>query len=209
MTTREIAGRLDARKIAKGWIARCPAHYDRQASLSINEGREGRVLLRCFAGCSVERIVYALGLDMTDLFDPREPALRASRHKRPPTAREIREALVQEAQTYRHEYAVEGEFLARELNAIRERIGHRYGVALPPLPRPLYEGGGYGGRDRDPAWPGIFAWALAVAGVEIVGVPFNGSVRPPCCVIIQAEDLAATAMRDLEHQARQHEQCAA
>ena len=57
-----------ARKTHSGWNARCPAHDDRQASLSISEGGEGRVLLKCFAGCKAEEIMSALGLGMRDLF---------------------------------------------------------------------------------------------------------------------------------------------
>lgn len=52
------------------WMARCPAHEDKRPSLSIREGDDGRVLLYDFAGCSVEAIVSALGLDLADLFPP-------------------------------------------------------------------------------------------------------------------------------------------
>src|SRR6266566_8158893 len=51
-----------------GWRACCPAHADRKPSLSIGLGEHGQVLLKCFAGCSLERIVEAMGLTMTDLF---------------------------------------------------------------------------------------------------------------------------------------------
>ncbi len=49
----------------------CPAHKDCRVSLSILEGSDGKVLLRCFAGCEVEAIVSALGLKMADLFPPK------------------------------------------------------------------------------------------------------------------------------------------
>jgi DNA primase len=49
--------------------ARCPAHDDREPSLSISEGEDGRVLLNCFAGCDVGTIIARLGLQMSDLFD--------------------------------------------------------------------------------------------------------------------------------------------
>lgn len=49
-------------------MARCPAHEDRVSSLSVGEGEEGRVLVRCFAGCTVEMIANALGLELADLF---------------------------------------------------------------------------------------------------------------------------------------------
>ena len=47
--------------------ARCPAHEDRQASLSVSPGREG-IVVKCFAGCSAEQIAGALGLTIADLF---------------------------------------------------------------------------------------------------------------------------------------------
>jgi len=56
------------RQAGKGWIARCPAHGDRTASLSIATGTDGRVLLRCWPGCPALAIVHAIGLEMADLF---------------------------------------------------------------------------------------------------------------------------------------------
>lgn len=61
------------RKTGDGYTAHCPAHDDRQQSLSIGEGRNGEVLLHCFAGCRTEDIVAALGLAMSDLFPKKEP----------------------------------------------------------------------------------------------------------------------------------------
>lgn len=60
---------------AKGWIACCPAHDDKHPSLSVNEGEDGRILLKCHAGCPVESVVGALGLKMADLFPPNETKL--------------------------------------------------------------------------------------------------------------------------------------
>jgi putative DNA primase/helicase len=57
-----------------GWRACCPAHADRKPSLSIGLGEQGQVLLKCFAGCSLERIVEAIGLSMIDLFPEETPA---------------------------------------------------------------------------------------------------------------------------------------
>ncbi len=52
----------------RGWKACCPAHADSEPSLSIGLGEHGQVLLKCFAGCSLERIVEAMGLTLADLF---------------------------------------------------------------------------------------------------------------------------------------------
>jgi hypothetical protein len=64
-----ILGRLpDAKQTGRGWKARCPAHADRTASLAVDEGVDGRILVKCFAGCETPAIVGALGLKITDLF---------------------------------------------------------------------------------------------------------------------------------------------
>lgn len=64
--------RLDGvRKSGRGFTARCPAHEDRSASLSVCEGREGRALVKCFGGCEVLDILRAVGLELSDLFPPR------------------------------------------------------------------------------------------------------------------------------------------
>jgi 5S rRNA maturation endonuclease (ribonuclease M5) len=48
--------------------ARCPAHDDRTASLSVTEGDAGKVVVHCHAGCPIDEIVAAIGLNLTDLF---------------------------------------------------------------------------------------------------------------------------------------------
>lgn len=51
------------------WSARCPAHDDNRASLSIAVGRDGRVLLHCHAGCTPAAICERAGLTYPgDLF---------------------------------------------------------------------------------------------------------------------------------------------
>jgi hypothetical protein len=73
MTAAEFAARTEARRSGDGrWLARCPGHEDKRPSLSIASGRDGRVLLRCFAGCDFEDVVAAMGLEPRDLFPPRE-----------------------------------------------------------------------------------------------------------------------------------------
>jgi len=59
------------RQYGKGWSARCPAHQDRQASLSVAIGNDGRILLHCFAGCPVGDVLGAVGLVLADLFPAR------------------------------------------------------------------------------------------------------------------------------------------
>lgn len=55
-----MLGRLaGVRRVAGGYVARCPAHDDREPSLSLGEGTDGRLLLFCFAGCTFEAILRA------------------------------------------------------------------------------------------------------------------------------------------------------
>lgn len=63
-------------KVRKGhhgqYTLNCFAHEDKAPSLSVRETPDGAVLLHCFGGCEVADVVASMGLQMTDLFPPRE-----------------------------------------------------------------------------------------------------------------------------------------
>ncbi len=64
-----VAAHLQARRTGPGrWVAKCPAHADGSPSLSVAAGRDGRVLVRCFAGCALVDVLAAAGLSMSSLF---------------------------------------------------------------------------------------------------------------------------------------------
>ncbi len=63
------------------WSARCPAHHDRNNSLSVARADNGNVLMYCHAGCGVEAVVDALGLRMSDLFAQHRPRRRTRRNR--------------------------------------------------------------------------------------------------------------------------------
>ena len=65
------------------WLAKCPAHEDRAPSLSIRERDDGALLIHDFAGCHVQDVVSAVGLQMSDLFPPRDPAVHQSKYSKP------------------------------------------------------------------------------------------------------------------------------
>lgn len=68
-----LLSRLDKVKGRNGsWVACCPAHADRNPSMTIRETEDGKILLHCFAGCSVGEIAGAVGFDLTDLFPPKQ-----------------------------------------------------------------------------------------------------------------------------------------
>lgn len=59
MRLSDITPVIKAKRIGDNWQAKCPAHKDDRASLSLSE-REGKLLLRCHAGCDFESITNAL-----------------------------------------------------------------------------------------------------------------------------------------------------
>ena len=60
-------------KTTAGFNVRCPAHADGSPSLHVTKSGDGKIMLHCFAGCTTEAVVAALGLGMKDLF-PDSPA---------------------------------------------------------------------------------------------------------------------------------------
>lgn len=66
----KVLDRLDKVKSAGSgkWKACCPAHDDKNPSLSIGEASDGRVLIHCWAGCETRDVMAAIGLEMRDLF---------------------------------------------------------------------------------------------------------------------------------------------
>jgi len=69
MTTRDFLCRLEAvhPRGAGKWIARCPAHEDKSPSLAVKEGERG-LLVKCWAGCTLDQITAAIGIHVADLF---------------------------------------------------------------------------------------------------------------------------------------------
>lgn len=92
-----VLERLDGvRRTGDGqWRARCPAHGSRSLSLAIAD-RDGRALVHCFAGCSTEAVLGAIGVELRDLFDrpltDSAPAARA-----PWSPRDVLELVLAEA----------------------------------------------------------------------------------------------------------------
>src|SRR5215203_1117405 len=68
----------NVRKVGSGWLVSCPlpdhgkGRGDRDPSVSVTEGDDGRVLVTCHAGCETEAVVSGWGLSMDDLFERRD-----------------------------------------------------------------------------------------------------------------------------------------
>jgi hypothetical protein len=80
----DFASRLEFCKQVKPdqYISRCPAHADKSPSLSFGLGRNGdRIVINCYAGCTPESVIEAVGMQMSDLF-PDDPYLHVSGPRR-------------------------------------------------------------------------------------------------------------------------------
>lgn len=74
MKAADLAQRLKKARGRNGkWEACCPAHEDQTPSLSLTDGRDGRILLHCHAGCPTDAILGAMGLSLADLFNEAAP----------------------------------------------------------------------------------------------------------------------------------------
>jgi len=76
----------NVRTCGDGWSARCPGHGDRNNSLSVQEGDDGKVLLHCHTGCDLDDILEALEVEASCLF----PRSRRRTRKRPTPQRRFR-----------------------------------------------------------------------------------------------------------------------
>ena len=73
MSVEAILMRLDGVKACgkSKWVALCPVHGDRTASMGIKECSDGTVLMNCFGcGATGTEIVESLGLSVSELFPP-------------------------------------------------------------------------------------------------------------------------------------------
>jgi hypothetical protein len=70
----------------KGCRALCPACGGKSRKLSLSQGDDGRVLMHCFAGCSPQDVLAAVGLTVADLF-----VRRIDSDMTPAQRRELRE----------------------------------------------------------------------------------------------------------------------
>lgn len=81
---RVLSGLKKVTRAGDGWKALCPAHEDRIQSLSLKVGRDGRLLMKCHAGCETDGIVGALGLSLSDLFADDRPPTPGNGHSTAP-----------------------------------------------------------------------------------------------------------------------------
>lgn len=99
MAIDQLLSRLDGvKRTGKDrWMARCPAHEDKRASLAITELGDGRVLCHCFALCDVQSVLSAVGLEFDALFPERAVDTHCKVERRPFPASDVLRAIAFEA----------------------------------------------------------------------------------------------------------------
>jgi putative DNA primase/helicase len=90
MSADQIGIALRGRRNGNGWLVCCPCpnhgqgRGDRSPSLSVANGDDGRLLLRCFAGCEFLDVLDELehrGLVDDERYEPREQLVRETPHE--------------------------------------------------------------------------------------------------------------------------------
>jgi hypothetical protein len=81
----EIAHALNGRKSGGEWVCRCPAHDDRDPSMTIRDSDDGRVLVHCHAGCEQGDVIDAL--KTLGLWEKQERTFIPSKPERKPPAK--------------------------------------------------------------------------------------------------------------------------
>ena len=66
-----IGSKIELKGRGPQYKAKCPAHEDNRASLSVREIDDGSVALHCHAGCTPESVLGAIGMTFKDLYPER------------------------------------------------------------------------------------------------------------------------------------------
>jgi hypothetical protein len=137
-----VVARLgNARQVAGGFVAPCPAHKGEDPKLTIRPGTEG-VLLKCWShGCAPQQIAEAIGLEVRDLFDRHEVPLPTptARPQREPTWEEIDDAVSTHLQRIvaerRQKFGYAPPPLTSEhINNAHRLVSRQLGITLPRVP---------------------------------------------------------------------------
>ena len=134
MTLEELADRFEGvHQSGEHYRARCPAHGSTSGTLSIAEGEEGKLLVRCFAGCELGAILACVGLRVSDLFpqeEGRAVPLQPTPYASDPQADRIAADLKRQAELCEIDpgalcearFGRFGDLLPRELDRLRARV---------------------------------------------------------------------------------------
>lgn len=118
MSAKEIAAALgDATREGHDWRCRCPVHDG--VSLTLRDGKEGQLVVKCFAGCEARDVLAAIRRRGLASGDAPEARSLSSRHPEPDKADKIGLAL----STWRQSVDARGTLVERYLAARGLELG--------------------------------------------------------------------------------------
>lgn len=110
-----------------GYIALCPAHGDSNPSLRLWRGEDLKVRLTCRAGCPPERVIKAVGLTFSDLFNAYGDGSTVSKDPPELAGAEPMQALAD----YVHRRAVEFELQETQVAGdAADYVNRRFGLSI-------------------------------------------------------------------------------
>jgi len=80
----ELCGRLGVTPKGDSMMARCPAHDDKNPSLSLTRSEDGTAIVHCFAGCDWREVSEALGVSRRGVSTPTRNAATLQRLPKTP-----------------------------------------------------------------------------------------------------------------------------
>lgn len=100
MSIERLLGNLQkVKSTSRGrWLCQCPAHDDRSPSMHIKLEDDGKILINCKAGCGVEDILGAIGMEFVDIMPEKTTHHRQKPRKQILYATEALELIRYEAQ---------------------------------------------------------------------------------------------------------------
>jgi hypothetical protein len=127
VTADQVAEHLNGRRTGAGkWQAKCPGHADRSPSLSIKEGKDGRVLVKCWAGCELSAVLKACGLTLRNLF-PDGPPPSYAQLKAAAEKRECKAAATAKERALLHRLVARREKLSAVVRELGSKLASRPG----------------------------------------------------------------------------------
>jgi putative DNA primase/helicase len=163
-TLSAIAHALGAKRNGSQWVARCVSHEDQTPSMALRTTPDGRLLVKCHAGCAQESILAALkerGLWSSVVTDCTAFSMRSTDAERTAKAREV----------WQHATSATGTLVETYLRA--------RAITLPPPPTLRFISDAYHGESGQ-ALPALIAavtvWpSQAVCAVQRIFLRYDGS----------------------------------
>lgn len=191
-----------------GFWALCPAHDDHDPSLHIQEGDDGRALLKCWAHCDQESVIAALeqrGMKRRDLFPPTSHVTGRPSGSRSP--RKGRDRLVKSYEARDASGRLQGIHERWEDASGQKRFlwkhpnrAYSKGGEIDPTTMPLY------GAELVGSWPEgcrvvlcegeTPAEALRAAGIRALGTVCGASLTPTREILKVLKGLQVIAWAD-------------